>query len=261
MTYFQFHLVFTVPLLVVMAVAGQLGWVRRPKSLIRWAGILTLVVIAILYTVPWEVILIAEGVWSYGEGVVTRHLWGVPYGELMFIVIQTVVVGWWGHHWLDVTDWPRDPAGQTEREAPTTVWGRWPWSLGAMILALGIAALVAGERMTYLGGLLVWAGPVLAVQWSFGWGILTRHWRLLVIGVVPPSLYFWVVDALAIRWGVWTIAPSTSTGVEILGLPIEEALFFVLTNTFVIQGVMLWSWIVERAGVRSVGKTTPVHFR
>jgi hypothetical protein len=36
--------------------------------------------------------------------------------------------------------------------------------------------------------------------------------------------------------------------VPLLGLPIEEAVFFFLTSLFVVQGLVLYIWLLERWG-------------
>ena len=55
------------------------------------------------------------------------------------------------------------------------------------------------------------------------------------------TLYLCLADAFAISDGIWTITSTTRSGIEIMGiLPIEEALFFALTNLFVLQGLCLW---------------------
>jgi hypothetical protein len=45
---------------------------------------------------------------------------------------------------------------------------------------------------------------------------------------------------LALRAGTWTISPDKTLGLEMLpGLPLEEALFFLMTNTLLVFGMVL----------------------
>ena len=46
-------------------------------------------------------------------------------------------------------------------------------------------------------------------------------------------------DRLALADGVWAISPASSSGVLVLGLPLEEGLFFVLTTALVADGLLL----------------------
>ena len=48
-----------------------------------------------------------------------------------------------------------------------------------------------------------------------------------------------VVAFLSGRYTTGLVVPG-------LGLPVEEALFFLLTNLFVVQGLVLWEWVVRR---------------
>lgn len=53
-----------------------------------------------------------------------------------------------------------------------------------------------------------------------------------------PTAYLWIVDTIALLRGTWSIESGTKVGVQIWpGLEIEEALFFVVTNTLVVFGL------------------------
>jgi hypothetical protein len=48
------------------------------------------------------------------------------------------------------------------------------------------------------------------------------------------------MDAIAIHIGVWTIDPAQTIPLKIGGaLPFEEALFFLITNLLIVQGLIL----------------------
>ena len=60
------------------------------------------------------------------------------------------------------------------------------------------------------------------------------------LAIVPLTLYLSLSDALAIGSGTWTINPEQSLDLLLGGiLPLEELLFFLLTNTLVTFGVTL----------------------
>ena len=48
-----------------------------------------------------------------------------------------------------------------------------------------------------------------------------------------------ICDRLAIGLGIWEISPQYTTGWHLFGLPIEEAVFFLITNLMVVQGLAL----------------------
>jgi len=83
---------------------------------------------------------------------------------------------------------------------------------------------------TYLAITLVWALPPIGLQLIFGADILWRHIRLVLLTIIPMTIYLSAADSLAITSGTWTIDPDQSTGIFLGSLPIEEAIFFLLTN-------------------------------
>ncbi len=81
LTYLQFHLVFTLPLLLALALLQ--GRTRQP-----WWPLVALVVIAFVYTTPWDNLLVAWNVWSYPPDRVLARIGYVPveeYGESVLL--------------------------------------------------------------------------------------------------------------------------------------------------------------------------------
>lgn len=247
LSYLGFLVVFLAPLVFAMLLSVSIRRLRLPRARVQWGGIAIIVVVAVVYTIPWEVLLIGRGVWSYGEGVVRGRLWGVPYEELVFIMVQPVAAALWLYQFTDPSDRPlRVPFARRALGA----------AAGFAICAVGLGLYVRGGTTTYLGALLGWAGPVLAIQWAFGWPYLRERWRTVAIGVGLPTIYLCAADAIAISIGIWKLSPAYTTGVTVAGLPIEEALFFLCTNLFVVQGLVLWLWLTERLGIDTVEEPT-----
>ena len=57
---------------------------------------------------------------------------------------------------------------------------------------------------------------------------------------------------VAITLGIWKLSPTYTTGLTLAGLPIEEGLFFLFTNLFVVQGLILWLWVTDQLGIDTV---------
>ena len=224
LTYLEFHLAFTVPPLVAMALLQ--GRTRE-----RWWPLALLVGIAFVYTTPWDNYLVAREVWTYPPGRVLATVGWVPVEEYAFFVIQTVLAGLWLR--LFQGRWPEvpPPAGRGVRWVGAGVF--------AALSATGAAMLVAGGHWLYLGLILAWACPVLTLMWAVGGELVWARRRLVAATVVPVSLYLWVADRVAIGLGIWDITDATRTGWEIAGLPVEEALFFVVTTLLVAQGLVM----------------------
>lgn len=113
---------------------------------------------------------------------------------------------------------------------------------------------------TYLILILVWAGPVILLQRLLGANLLIRRWKVLIPGIVLPTLYLTFIDSFALRDGTWTISPAQSLTifVPLIHVPIEEAVFFLVTNTLIIQGMLLFldrSHLRARVGqILTIGK-------
>jgi lycopene cyclase domain-containing protein len=94
-------------------------------------------------------------------------------------------------------------------------------------------------HLTYLALELAWALPVVAGQWILGRRALRSRWRSLILAVAISTLYLSCADALAIKVGIWSLNPDLTVGFWIGGLPIEEAVFFLLADIMVVQGILM----------------------
>jgi lycopene cyclase domain-containing protein len=234
LTYLAFHALYVLPVLAALAAAVVF---RRDR--VDWrvggAGLAVVTVLAVVYTIPWDGYLITVGVWEYGPGRVAGRLWVVPYEEVLFFVLQPALTGLWT---ILVAGPVLDGVTQSWRD-------RAVGAAAGLAVSLAGAAMLTREPTFYLGAILAWAGPVLALQWGFGWRYLVRVPRRVAVAVLVPSAYLWVVDRHAIREGVWTISETYTTGLGVAGLPVEEMAFFVVTNLFVVQALVLFRWVVR----------------
>ncbi len=90
MSYGQFLALFLgIPLLLVAAILFQ-GRIRRDVLLIL-CGISA---VALLYTAPWDNLIVIDGVWSYGPHQILGPVIGhVPLEEYAFYVLQVFLTG------------------------------------------------------------------------------------------------------------------------------------------------------------------------
>ena len=104
---------------------------------------------------------------------------------------------------------------------------------------------------TYLPFLLVWALPVVAVQWIFGGRYLWRERRVWPWVALGLCAWFTLADAIAINAGIWSFDRATLVGLYLGPVPLEEALFYLLTALMVTQGfVTLWFGYQDRVAYR-----------
>jgi lycopene cyclase domain-containing protein len=212
---------------------------------------LLLAVLAILYTTPWDNFLVATRVWWYDPAKVLGVTIGwVPVEEYLFFMLQPVLGGL-----VLLYLFSRDQSSIPEQEHAQESgvnrdekkgWRFRRWSLAIVfgIWITSLATLITGEAtMTYLSLELAWALPVIMLQLAFGGDILWQQRWKVVFAITLLTIYLSAADALAIQSGVWTINPQKSLEMLLGGvLPVEELVFFLLTNIMVAFGfVLIWA--------------------
>ena len=263
MTYFSFLLRFIEFPLVILLILAFID-ARRPRraSGFRegravWLAIALHVILAVLYTTPWDNYLVATGVWYYNPELISGILLGwVPLEEYTFFVLETILTGLW---WWFLSRRIKTPgsfvSGKNLRIFSTLVLGLL-WLVSAVVLISG------WKPGVYLCLILAWALPAIMLQLAFGADILWHHRKLVLLAVLPVFLYIAATDSIAIASGTWTIDPAQSTGIMIGTLPIEEAVFFLvivilisfgLTLSLALESQVRWSarvnqWLEKRAG-------------
>ncbi|RLM68332.1 lycopene cyclase domain-containing protein [Halorubrum sp. Atlit-26R] len=252
LTYLQFHLVFSLPVLALLwYVAPRYAPTRQRRATV---GIAILVAIAYLYTTPWISYMIRRGAWGYADGAVLVRALSIPLGEYLFFTIQTVVTAFALH--LIGFD-PTFREGDFDR-APRFA----GVAVGLAMVPIGLGLVLLDPSFLYLGGLIAWVGPVLALQWAVGGGYLVRTPRTWIAATLLPAAYFWIADRIAIGMGTWYLSPELTTGVAVLGLPVEEMLFFAAAGVMTVNGLVLFEWVLDwndrrgaLAGTTSAGET------
>jgi lycopene beta-cyclase len=243
-SYLAFHLIFIVPPILLLLAAVR----RAPEVLGRraWWTLPAVAVIAFIYTTPWDNYLVYRGVWWYGPDRVLGTIGYVPVEEYAFFILQPLLTGLWTYLLLMRSRVRSEAHGERRRGGLN---GGLTLSLGpTRAIGLGVYLLVAAggvlaltyERGLYLGLILAWAAPVLAAQWVFAAPAVRAAPALFATAVGVPTVYLWIADRVAIGMEVWSIAPQYTTGIMLFGLPVEEALFFLVTNLLVVQGVLLF---------------------
>jgi lycopene cyclase domain-containing protein len=87
-------------------------------------------------------------------------------------------------------------------------------------------------------------------------GVYRRPRRWLAT-LVPVMVVFNLWDWVAIRRGHWTYSPRYTTGVELLGLPLEELVFFLVVPTCVLLTYQAVARLLPARADRSRGSRNP----
>lgn len=257
MSYFEFLIVFLLPPIGILAALNFYDRRRKKKTPSEylahrpWKVIFLLVLVAVIYTTPWDNYLVATSVWWYEPNQVTGTVIGwVPIEEYFFFVLQTTMTGLFTYTLARYLSLP------VNRFSPSTP-VRWLLSLTFLPLwFLSLLMLIAGwDEGTYLAILFVWAIPPIALQLAFGADILWYFRRLVLLAILVPTIYLAFADSLAIDAGTWTINPGKSLMIFIGGLPIEELIFFLTTNTLIVLGIILAGTIEGKVRLETILKS------
>jgi lycopene cyclase domain-containing protein len=198
--------------------------------------------IAFIYTTPWDNYLVYRGVWGYGDERVLGTIGYVPLEEYAFFLLQPVLTGLVLYRLLVGEAPPRLRDGGVVRFFGSLFF--------IAITGIGVACLLsASDSALYMGLILSWAPPVLFALWAYAGDLFWALRRPFLLAVAGPTLYLWVADRIALGLGIWHISDTYSFDIDPLGLPIEEATFFLVTNLLVVQGVLLFLFgdVVARA--------------
>ena len=268
LSYAGYHVALTLPPIAAL-------WYWRPAELrpLQKAALCLICTIAFWWTVPWDNYLVANAVWGYGADRVCATIGYVPVEEYAFFVIQPILTCLLLFRQQAVQGWRGGCCGGTlarrEGGADTELYLTEPLSLplplpggagavavprwvvlhlapAALLLWLTYAAVgwwLARSSLMYMGLILGWSSPIMAIQWLYGGSTLWRDADLLFPVVIISSVYLWVSDSIAISDGIWWISEKFTTGYELPilpNVPIEEATFFVVTNLMCVQGVHLF---------------------
>src|SRR6185503_18512888 len=122
MTYFGFLLRFLlIPILIFLFIIiwdnkrnKQIPGFRHGRAI--WTGIAIHILLAVVYTTPWDNYLVATGVWYYNPELVTGFVIGyVPIEEYTFFVVETILAGLW---WWFLARRVSPPAGAFKPSRP-----------------------------------------------------------------------------------------------------------------------------------------------
>ncbi|MEP6894734.1 MAG: lycopene cyclase domain-containing protein [Chloroflexota bacterium] len=244
MTYFGFLLRFLfIPISIFLVVIfwdnknnKQINGFRNGRAV--WMAIWIHVLLAVVYTTPWDNYLVATKVWYYNPNLVTGLVIGyVPIEEYTFFVVETILSGllWW---FLALTlPSPNGRGGFSSNKKlvyVSTCILIFVWAIFTYLFFFG------DTTWTYLSIILFWALPAILPQLVFGADILWHYRKLVFWAIMIPGMYLSSMDVIALKATTWSISPVQTTGILFFGiLPIEEVVFFFITNVLIAFGMTL----------------------
>jgi lycopene beta-cyclase len=237
MTYFQFHLWFNLPLLVLTGfLAGETFWTAP----VLWAAGLVLLAVMI-FTTPWDNYAVAQGIWGFPRQRFSGKIGYLPVEEYLFFIIESLQVMWFAY-WLmqvfpDTPSFVATPLFEDKEKwiqlgLVAVLWLRVGW--------WGRKKVDARSRFHYAWHLLFWFVPLLMFQWVIAWEVLWPRVGVLATATLAIGSYLSVADYIAIDKGIWHFDQRQITGFKLGGkMPWEEAAFFYLTALLVAQSFIM----------------------
>jgi len=235
MTYLRFHLIFNLPLLIILAaLTGPVPWTAGEVEAL---GLVLLAVM--IFTTPWDNLAAKWGIWGFPREKYSVRIGYLPIEEYAFFLLQSANVMLAMRalfHFFP--DW------QTGQETEV---GRWtviclvasviPWTF--VLFQLRQLRRRSGPRVNYAIH-LAWFLPVVYAQWILAPPLFWDHAGLLAIMTAAFGVYYTLADLAAVRAGTWFFDEKQITGVKLAGiLPWEEIAFFFLTSLLVAQSYLL----------------------
>ncbi|KAF1983866.1 Lycopene beta-cyclase [Aulographum hederae CBS 113979] len=237
------HVKYTIPPALTLTFFYRPLWTRLDVY-----KVLFLISIAVISTIPWDSYLIRTRIWTYPSDVVLGPtLFQIPLEELFFFVIQTYITSLLYLILSKPTFHPVYLHGRSSNQSSHGLSNQ-RWILyqlaGQIVLGLSIKAgldmVSQWGTGTYMGLIIIWAAPFLLLLWSLayqfiiGLPISNTLWPIFL-----PTFYLWMVDTFALQRGTWVIESGTKYGIHLWdGLDIEEAFFFLATNTLIVFGLL-----------------------
>jgi putative membrane protein len=236
MTYLRFHLIFNLPVLILLAALN---------AFVPWTagegGALGLVLAAVMiFATPWDNLAVKRGFWNFPRERYSARLGYAPVEEYAFFVILSVSVMLAVRALLHFfPDWQ---TGQETGIGTATLIclavSVIPWTFVAVQLRW--LRRRAGPRVNYAIH-LAWFLPVIYAQWIIAPMFFLGHAGLLALVTAVFGCYFTAADFIATRAGVWSFDEKQITGAKLGGvLPWEEVAFFFLAPLLVAQSYLLF---------------------
>ncbi|KAJ9478956.1 Bifunctional lycopene cyclase/phytoene synthase [Pseudozyma hubeiensis] len=256
LSYRRFHLLWTLPLCAVLFAIARPFLTKLDR-----AKLILLPIIAFVWTTPWDNLIVRNRAWFYHRHCIWFTVGYVPIEEYFFFVVQSLISTLWC---TLLTRWalpnlyltPSSPARRT-LATPALV-------LCALSLVVGLKAAVPETHTYYFGMISWWSSLPLALLL---WGSIdfVRNMGLragllpFALSVLAPTFYLWGSDVYALRRGTWHINEATSLNIfPIPDLPIEEMLFFLVTNLILVSACFTFDRCVAICRLSALESSPPL---
>ena len=234
MTYGQFHLLFNLPLLLILVLVNA----PVPPAGGELAAFAVVLLIVVVFTSPWDNFAAMWGIWQFPRERYSFRIGYLPIEEYLFFLLQSsnVMLGVRALllHVPDLRTGLGTPLVPVQGIQAGVILAIW------VVVGVWYARHLPPRRHYYAVHLLFWFLPVLVLQWVIAPNLMLAHAGLLAGVTLAFGAYYTAADLVAVHAGTWTFDEEMITGHKVAGiLPWEEVAFFFLTSLLVAQSYIL----------------------
>ena len=244
LTYLKLHVFLLLPeIWLRFTPASPLSWASAKTRKIGFFTTMPLAFAAIIFSSMWDSLIFSKGVFTFDQGSMLGVFGAMPLEEWLWFIDHTTLAS---IVTLAVMRPQADDVLAASLRSPLRQHS--PADKGA---AMGLAALSttgfwltsqilmaapgADEHLLFLGVLMGFMPPVLALQWWFGGNVFRQRPGEMLSAIAAVSVYVLALDQLALSKGIWHLNPDYTTGLNLLGVSIEQILVYTLTTVLVVQ--------------------------
>jgi|GEM_PF-1945466 len=208
------------------------------------AAAISLLSIVLFYAVPWDHQAAIWHMWTWRHtATVGWYIWSLPIEEYAFMVALTLLI-------ISIY------AFATQKSFVNTL-QRFKNILDIMLIGIGVTVAflllslfhsmseIPRTHPMYLAFLLLWAGPVILLQWGVGGRICWQQRHLIIAIAIGAMTWFGLADVIALHFTIWRFSATDLLGWYIGPVPIEEELFYGLTAVMLGQGYLILMALVS----------------
>ena len=240
MTYTEFLVYFTIIPIIILLISLR-GKLKR-----SYLSVIVLVsVIAFVATSAWDNFAVYSGIWYFPpEKTMGILFYYVPIEEYAFFFLQTFTTGLVQIFYLEKFFKPKSgmPPGNESRTLNINIILLIIYFEIANFYQRGTEEIIKLPfgKWNYLFHLFSWAGAFILIQLIFGRKKIKGHLKLIIVPSVIMTVYFSLADAVSIGNGIWNFDPLQTIGTKIGNVPLEEILFFLMTNILITEAMVLF---------------------
>jgi putative membrane protein len=223
MTYIEFLFIFTVIPIIILAFL-----LRKYLDAVYIKWLLIVSVIAFAATAVWDNYAVYSGIWHFPEDkTLGIKLFYVPVEEYMFFFLQTFTTGLVQLFFI-------------KKNIDINIKKSTFLLIPALFFETNEILKLPFGNLNYLFHLFSWGGFFILIQIIAGRKKILKNISLIIIPSAIMTVYFSIADSISIGQGIWDFDPLQTTGIRIINIPLEEILFFLVTNILITEAMILF---------------------